>query len=516
MLSTAANEADRPAASPFALTRAEWASLALVLFVAAALRSIQLARVELWFDEAFSALVAMEPVSALVAELAGDTSPPFYFLLLRAWRLLFGGDAWTLRVLSVVFGLLGVLAMFVAGQRLWGPRAGLAAAALLAVSPLHVYYSREVRPYALLVVLALASLVALDAMAHDGRRRVLSAYCLATAAAIWTHSYGLLLLVAPAVWVAVGQLPLAAAVRANAIVVVTCLPWLPVLARQASSDATRWVARLWLETPPAMAPLLSLAGFSVGGWIPPYIASGSDALPVWMHAVAYGVFALLVATALLRGRTAAARRVAVTGGLMLGVPIAVSFARPMFLVGRHDVIVLPLFLLLAGRGLTLLEPRQASAIAAAVAVLAGTASYRYQTLPAPVASYGRAALLRQHAAPGDAVLATGFTRNSLEYIVREEGSAIPFFSFPTSFGVHRGWVDERELADPALLQSDADRLVGTFRIAVDADGLLWVVHARELAAANEILFARLGRSFHQVSCPGDAEAQGVTCWRRRP
>ena len=498
------------------LTRAEWFTLVVVLFVALALRLFQLDRSELWFDEAFAALVAMEPAGVLVGELARDTSPPLYFLLLRGWLLLFAADPSTLRSLSVVLGLLGVLAIFVAGQRLWGTYTGLASAALLAVSPLHVYYSREVRPYALLILLALMSLVALDAMTRDRRRRVLTAYCVVTSAAVWTHHYGWLLLVPLGIWVLARRLDATRALEAVAIVVVAYLPWLSTLAGQVSSGASQWVERLWADTPPAMAPFLSLAAFSVGGSTPAYVPTGSDTLPAFEHGAAYVLFALLVLTALVRDQAGTARRLALTVVAMLAIPIAVSFVQPIFLVGRHDVLVLPFFLLLAGCGATLLSARQAAVAAVVAVALAAAASSAYQTLPATTMSLARAAVLLEHARPGDGVLATGFTRNGVEYLLRERGSALSIFSFPTSFGTHRGWVDERELADATFIRADADQLVRTLGVTIGDGRLLWVLHTRELAAANEVLFARLDRAFRQVRCPGDAEAHGITCWRRQP
>ena len=69
-----------------------WA-VAVVLgisLLAIAVRTIQLDRGELWFDEAYAGLVAMQPFNAIVGELARDSSPPLFYLLLRAWSLAVG------------------------------------------------------------------------------------------------------------------------------------------------------------------------------------------------------------------------------------------------------------------------------------------------------------------------------------------------------------------------------------------------------------------------------------------
>lgn len=495
-------------------TRAEWSLLVAASAVALGLRLLRLDRSELWFDEAFAALVVMEPTRALLSELAGDTAPPLYFLLLRGWSLLLGADAWTLRLFSVLCGLLAVWATFVAACRLWGARAGLASAALMAVSPLHIHYSREVRPYALLIVFVLASLMALEAMSRS-RPASVAAYCGATAAATWTHNYGLFLLVVLGLWVLIRRVPAATAARAAGVVVAAYLPWLPVLVTQTTSGATQWVERLWVGTPPALAPLLSLAGFCIGGHTPEYIRTGSDAVPVWLQTLAYAAFALLIGAALVRRPVDDARRIALVVGVLLAVPTALSFITPIFLVGRHDVIALPLFLLLAGRGVALVRGGTAVSAWLLLMALATTAVYRLHTLPIAQSSRRQAASLLQHAGPRDAVLATGFTRNGVEYLTRERGRTMAFHSFPPSLGAHRGWVDERELADAALLRSDADRLTRALQETLTGDRLLWILHSRDLPRANALLLQRLERSFQQVFCPGTAEDHGITCWRRR-
>jgi len=75
------------------------------------------------------------------------------------------------RLLIVVFGVACVLLTYAIGRRLWGPRAGLCAAALLGVNALHIEYSQvirtDVQASALMLLCVLASLSILD----HGRRR---------------------------------------------------------------------------------------------------------------------------------------------------------------------------------------------------------------------------------------------------------------------------------------------------------------------------------------------------------
>ena len=63
-----------------------------ILLVAFAIRVFRLGRDELWFDEAFAALVAFQPPPEIFGEIARDSSPPLYYLLLHIWAFVVGPE----------------------------------------------------------------------------------------------------------------------------------------------------------------------------------------------------------------------------------------------------------------------------------------------------------------------------------------------------------------------------------------------------------------------------------------
>ena len=182
-------------------------ALILVGVAALALRIYDLDGPSVWLDETASWNDARASIVRMLTRVA---FPPLYFLLLRAWSALFGGDWWTLRLLSaiagaavvVVFGRL-VLALF----RSRGLMVGAAAA--LAVMPHQLQYSREVRMYApwmLAMVVAMLGAVRV-VRAEQPRRRDLALWWGGIAAAAATHHYTVLYAVAlvPALFVLVGS-----------------------------------------------------------------------------------------------------------------------------------------------------------------------------------------------------------------------------------------------------------------------------------------------------------------------
>ncbi len=86
---------------------------------------------------------------------------PVYFFVQYAWATIVGLTALRLRLLSVLFSAATFVVVFFIGRRLKGNRTGLAAMFFLAVSPMHVYYSLEMRNYPLTALLGTLSLLTL-------------------------------------------------------------------------------------------------------------------------------------------------------------------------------------------------------------------------------------------------------------------------------------------------------------------------------------------------------------------
>ncbi len=130
----------------------------LFVLLASLLRVLYLGIQPLWWDEGYSVWFATHPLSEMVALTAQDIHPPLYYALLHGWIGLFGAGPVVLRLLSVLVGVLAVPAVYLCGRRMLGPRGALLAAFLLAINPLHVYYSQEVRMYGSVALLGIGVL----------------------------------------------------------------------------------------------------------------------------------------------------------------------------------------------------------------------------------------------------------------------------------------------------------------------------------------------------------------------
>ncbi|MBN1879024.1 glycosyltransferase family 39 protein [bacterium] len=135
--------------------------LGAILLLAFLVRYPGLGLYGLWRDELIGARYAELPVTTLLESLKQDVHPPLFFLLQKIQFYIVGYDAWTegnIRFLPLIIGLITIVVIFFAGERLISPRAGYIAAFLLAINPMHVHYSREARNYCLLILLVLLTI----------------------------------------------------------------------------------------------------------------------------------------------------------------------------------------------------------------------------------------------------------------------------------------------------------------------------------------------------------------------
>src|ERR1700754_5261914 len=100
-----------------------------------------------------------------------ESTPPVYYAVAWVWTQLVGTGEFGLRTVSAVAGVLTVPVAYLIGVELRGRRAGLWAAALVAVNPMMLWYSQEARAYALVALFgALSALYWLRAERRGGRR----------------------------------------------------------------------------------------------------------------------------------------------------------------------------------------------------------------------------------------------------------------------------------------------------------------------------------------------------------
>jgi mannosyltransferase len=142
----------------------------VITILALALRSYGVTRWSLNNDEIAEVRWASQSFGRMMQEVRNDlVHPPIDYMLQHVlWRA--GVPEWQRRVPSVLFGTATAALLIFLGWQWFSPGAGLVAGFLLAVAPIHIRYSQEVRPYAFAVFLLVAALVALEQYARTSKR----------------------------------------------------------------------------------------------------------------------------------------------------------------------------------------------------------------------------------------------------------------------------------------------------------------------------------------------------------
>ncbi len=243
--------------------------LAVILLLAGILRWINLDGRGLEYDDAFSILLAGQPLAEIVSGTAADTMPPLYYFLLHGWLEVSSAD-WFLRTLNVAFSLGIVLLIYKLVVAVRGEPAGLLAAFFTAISPLQIFHAQGMRMYVLLtlsgLVYAWCFLKVMQAAGKLGPRAKPDVtqeldsrpgaiiwwigLVLAGAAAMYSHNLAIFTLVVPDLllllrrdWETLRRL-----LAAQFIIGVLALPWLVFIPGQVSKiQAAFWTPRPGLQ-----------------------------------------------------------------------------------------------------------------------------------------------------------------------------------------------------------------------------------------------------------------------------
>ena len=308
------------------------------------LRLYQLGKQSLWFDEAYSVLMSKN-LTGIWFDQTRDASPPFYYTLLHCWMGWFGKDEFSIRFLSVLFGVLLIPLIYAVGTTLFEKRVGFYASLLTAISPIHIYYSQEVKMYTLLPLLSLASFFMLYLCLKEKKNIYWVVYGLVTILVLYTHNYGIFLLIAElCFYILFNPKPKGSSLKfvlTQAVILLDYLPRLLVISEQAARDMNPWI-----QVPTLSDVASTFMHFSLLSWSLFLTESLSKTLnfvlPLFALIFLIGICSreknkLFLQTYLL---------------LPLGLAFGVSYKIPVYVAGRYDMIVFPAFCLILAVGLS--------------------------------------------------------------------------------------------------------------------------------------------------------------------
>jgi uncharacterized membrane protein len=398
-------------------------AICFIVLAGAWLRFHDLGVDSIWRDEAASWQQSKDNLADLIHRTAQDNYPPLHNLCLFVAIKLFGDGEWSLRLPSAIFGTTNLVAIYWLGRR-----AGLLAAAFLALSGFHIWYSQEARMYALLSLAA--TLFVAASSFYFFRSPTLPRAALVSLAALallYSHPFGLLN------WMA--------------IVAAICL------STQTPLTFARWTLATW-----AASNLIAVAGFAPWAWLllkrPIVIESAGFWIPYpSLESVYHGLIGMVggpftavllivgLVLALLPTRQVLPARYAPHGEepraqidflpvffVWAGLPIVTallisSVSTPIFLP-RYLIGSLPALLLAAAFGLSRFLRDWLGYGLTGLSLVIPTVSYAYVDKPYREDWRGPSALLAKQLRPSDCVLLGASGIVALHYYFRKELSCL--------------------------------------------------------------------------------------------
>lgn len=170
--------------------------LFIIVLISAVLRLYNLGETSLWKDEIFSLIRSSQPLSLIIFErLPFGTWSPLHHIFIH-FALFFGKGEFIIRLPSVLFGIASIALIYGLGKSVFKDhKVGLIAAMLLALSPLHLEYSREARYYSFTVFFSLLSILFCYKIISETKWRWVILFSLVTILNVVTHATALLILI---------------------------------------------------------------------------------------------------------------------------------------------------------------------------------------------------------------------------------------------------------------------------------------------------------------------------------
>lgn len=352
--------------------------LGVVVVGGAVLRFWRLGAQSFWYDEWLTIGATSGGPLDLARHIADrEGHPPLYFLLIWIWSQIFGDGEVALRSVSALAGVATIPVVYAVVRELGlARRVALAAALLVSVNPMLIWYSQEARPYSLLALLGAVSLLAFARLWRRGGRREWGLWSASCAVLVAVHYFAAFVVAAEAVALLValrqpaanagddhaegsdenrdqaGDTTVAGAGplwRRIGLALVPSLVVLAVVAPVAVRQHSHEANRRWITAFPVFERFTDAGRSALVGPSPP-----NDRLWI-VAALVVALAALLLTVGAGRGPRTVGRVMAVIAAVAVALPLAATAVGVDVVLGRHLIAaVMPLAVAVAA-GLTAVE-----------------------------------------------------------------------------------------------------------------------------------------------------------------
>ena len=176
--------------------------IAIIFTVGFFFRMLQINHRPLWYDEAFAVLFAEKGPSAMIngtlstsSGVSADVHPLGYYSVLWIWMKVFGEKPLALRGLSVIFGMLTLVVIYLLCKSMYKEKLAQLLTLGVAISPFHIHFSQEIRMYSLMAFFLILSTWSLWQAIQTRRTKWWIIFSLASALAQYSHNLALFYLI---------------------------------------------------------------------------------------------------------------------------------------------------------------------------------------------------------------------------------------------------------------------------------------------------------------------------------
>ena len=163
----------------------------LIFVLAAAFYLFKLSFSDLWSDEVYTKSMLEGSLPDFYAKFKNDLHPPLYYLGLKLFTALFGLNAVTLRLFSVLGVLSTLLLGYFAGQRVFGKKGALYFCLMLISIPMLAAYSHQARMYSWAAFSVTGVFIYSYLFMKTGKNRDLALLFIFTVIAVYMHYYSM-------------------------------------------------------------------------------------------------------------------------------------------------------------------------------------------------------------------------------------------------------------------------------------------------------------------------------------